>query len=200
MNKIELDIVALTHTATQTQNYAIVLGEKKGNRRLPIIIGAFEAQAIALAMENMSPGRPLTHDLMKNVLGIFQVNLKEIVINNLLEGIFYAKLVCDHKGKEIEIDARSSDAIAMAVRFNCPIYTFEFILESAGIDTEDENDDTSIELPDGESNKTEIIYSSEENLGFKKMDLKELKSRLQKALEKEDYLTAAKIRDEIKNR
>jgi len=138
MNKIELDIVALSHSVTQSHSYAIVLGELDGNRRLPIVIGGFEAQAIAVAMEKMKPNRPLTHDLFKNTLDSFEIKLKEIVINNLIDGIFYAKLVCSKNGEIFEIDSRTSDAIAMAVRFGCPIYTFDFILKDAGVILEDE--------------------------------------------------------------
>ncbi len=137
MKKIELDIVALSHSVTQSHNYAVVLGEQGGSRRLPIVIGGFEAQAIAVAMERMTPNRPLTHDLFKNTLDTFNVDLKEVVINNLLDGIFYARLICLKEGEMIEIDSRTSDALAMAVRFNCPIFTYEFILDAAGVVLED---------------------------------------------------------------
>ena len=133
MKKIQLDIVALSHSVTQSHNYAVVLGEQDGSRRLPIVIGGFEAQAIAVAMERMTPNRPLTHDLFKNVLLTFDIDLQEIIINNLQDGIFYAKLICLRNGELIEIDSRTSDALAMAVRFECPIYTYEFILDRAGV-------------------------------------------------------------------
>ncbi|MCO6491058.1 MAG: bifunctional nuclease family protein, partial [Phaeodactylibacter sp.] len=141
MRKIELDIVALSHSVTQSHNYAVVLGEQGGSRRLPIVIGSFEAQAIAVAMERMTPNRPLTHDLFKNTLETFNIELKEVIINNLLDGIFYARLICIKDSEIIEIDSRTSDALAMAVRFNCPIYTYEFILDAAGVvleETEEE--------------------------------------------------------------
>ena len=134
MRKIELDIVALSHSVTQSHNYAVVLGEQGGSRRLPIVIGSFEAQAIAVAMERMTPNRPLTHDLFKNTLETFNIELKEVIINNLLDGIFYARLICIKDSEIIEIDSRTSDALAMAVRFNCPIYTYEFILDAAGVE------------------------------------------------------------------
>src|SRR5580704_1932049 len=133
MKKIPLDIVGLSYSQTQSGAYALLLNEGKGKRRLPIIIGGFEAQAIAIEMENMKPSRPLTHDLFKNFAEIFEIKLKEVIIYNLVEGIFYAKLICARDNNEVEIDARTSDAIALAVRFNCPIYTYEFILNSAGI-------------------------------------------------------------------
>ena len=134
MKKVRLDIMALSHSVTQSHNYAVVLGEENGKRRLPIVIGGFEAQAIAVALENMTPNRPLTHDLFKNTLDSFEIELKEVVINNLLDGIFYAQLVCVQDGNVMQIDARTSDAIAMAVRFGCPIYTFDFILDQAGVE------------------------------------------------------------------
>ncbi|MFZ1579946.1 MAG: bifunctional nuclease family protein [Saprospiraceae bacterium] len=138
MKKVRLDIMALSHSVTQSHNYAVVLGEENGNRRLPIVIGGFEAQAIAVALENMTPNRPLTHDLFKNTLDAFDINLKEVVINNLLDGIFYAQLICEMDGNVMQIDARTSDAISMAVRYGCPIYTFDFIMESAGVILDDE--------------------------------------------------------------
>ncbi len=124
MKKIELEIVALSHSITQTHSYAVVLGEINGLRRLPIVIGGFEAQAIAVALERMNPSRPLTHDLMKNFMMAFNVDLHEVVINDLQEGIFYSKLVCSSENDTVEIDSRTSDALALAVRFGCPIFTY----------------------------------------------------------------------------
>src|ERR1700754_567671 len=138
MKKIELEIVALSHSITQTHSYAVVLGEVNGLRRLPIVIGGFEAQAIAVALERMSPSRPLTHDLLKNFMMAFNVDLHEIVINDLQEGIFYSKLVCSSANDTVEIDSRTSDALALAVRFGCPIYTYDNILDQAGILMEDD--------------------------------------------------------------
>jgi len=140
MRKILLDIVALSHSVTQSHNYAVVLGENGGSRRLPFVIGSFEAQAIAVAMESMTPSRPLTHDLFKNALETFNIELREIVINNLLDGIFYAKLVCIKDGEILEVDSRTSDALALAVRFRCPIYTYEFILDAAGVALEEDKE------------------------------------------------------------
>src|ERR1700733_4017559 len=138
MKKIRLDIIGLSYSQTQSGAYALILNESKGKRRLPIIIGGFEAQAIAIEMENMKPSRPLTHDLFKNFATTFEITLKEVIIYNLVEGIFYAKLICSRDNNEVEIDARTSDAIALAVRFNCPIFTYEFILNPAGIIMEEE--------------------------------------------------------------
>ena len=141
MEKIKLDIVGLSYSQTQSGAYALVLGESIGKRRLPIIIGGFEAQAIAIELEKMTPSRPLTHDLFKNFADEFDIHIQEVIIYNLVEGIFFAKLICDKGGKEIEIDSRTSDAIALAVRFACNIYTYEFVLGSAGIVLDDEDDE-----------------------------------------------------------
>jgi len=191
MNKIELDIVALSHSVTQSHNYAIVLGELDGNRRLPIVIGGFEAQAIAVAMEKMKPNRPLTHDLFKNTLDSFEIKLKEIVINNLIDGIFYAKLVCSKDGEIFEIDSRTSDAIAMAVRFGCPIYTFDFILKDAGVILEDEG---------GDKEKVKKRKAPVGKDGYSSMSISALKKLLEDVLADEDYEKAAKIRDEMNKR
>ena len=138
MEKIKLDIAGLSYSQTQSGAYALVLSEVIGKRRLPIIIGGFEAQAIAIELEKMTPSRPLTHDLFKNFADNFKINLVEVIIYNLVEGIFFARLICEQNGKEVEIDSRTSDAIALAVRFESPIYTYEFVLNSAGIILDDE--------------------------------------------------------------
>ena len=193
MKRIELDIVALSHSMTQSHNYAVVLGERRGQRRLPIVIGSFEAQAIAVAMERMVPNRPLTHDLFKSTLDTFGIQLKEVVINNLLDGIFYARLVCMKNGELFEIDSRTSDAIAMAVRFECPIYTYDFILEAAGVVLEETEDGGGVvgtaKMPANLDSDALETYSMEA-----------LKLRLSEVLEAEDYESAAKIRDELKRR
>lgn len=194
MKKIELEIVALSHSLAQTQNYAIVLGEQEGARRLPIVIGEFEAQAIAVAMEGMAPSRPMTHDLFKNTLTGFNIEIKEVIINNLVDGIFYANLICILDGKQTEIDSRTSDALALAVRFGCPIYTFEFILEQAGIILEEE---TEKEVQRAKNRRTDRQPKSK-TLG--EHSVEELNKLLNNALEGEDYEKAAKIRDELNNR
>jgi uncharacterized protein len=196
MKKIELEIVALSHSITQTHSYAVVLGEVNGLRRLPIVIGGFEAQAIAVALERMQPSRPLTHDLMKNFMLAFNVELHEIVINDLQEGIFYSKLVCSSEHDTVEIDSRTSDALALAVRFNCPVYTYEHILESAGILT-DENQPKQTSIDAGSTQKEDAV-SSNENLSG--MSLEELQNLLNDVLESEDYIRAIAIRDEINKR
>ncbi len=191
MKKIELDIVALSHSVTQSHNYAVVLGEQNGSRRLPIVIGGFEAQAIAVAMERMTPNRPLTHDLFKNTLETFEVDLKEVVINNLLDGIFYARLICIQNGQTVEIDSRTSDALAMAVRFQCPIYTYEFILDAAGVVLEDPENPAGSPPPKKRKRKGVTLGS---------YSIDELSRLLEEVLAKEDYEQAAKIRDEINKR
>ena len=203
MKKIELDIVALSHSVTQSHNYAVVLGEQDGSRRLPIVIGGFEAQAIAVAMERMTPNRPLTHDLFKNTLDTFEVKLKEIVINNLLDGIFYARLICVKEGEEFEIDSRTSDALAMAVRFGCPIYTYEFILDAAGVILEDteggEESSMDMDKPQPVSKKKSRRKKASGNT-LSSYTLEDLNKMLEEVLSDEDYERAAKIRDEIQRR
>ncbi|MDQ6903655.1 MAG: bifunctional nuclease family protein [Bacteroidota bacterium] len=190
MKKIELEIVALSHSITQTHSYAVVLGEVNGLRRLPIVIGGFEAQAIAVALERMQPSRPLTHDLMKNFMLAFNIELHEIIINDLQEGIFYSKLVCSTEHDTVEIDSRTSDAVALAVRFGCPIYTYDNILDSAGILMED----------DDKKKKVLVSHSDSNSDDLGKLSLLELESLLKEVLDQEDYIKAASIRDEIKAR
>lgn len=189
MKKIELDIVAISHSVSQSHNYAVVLREVDGVRRLPIVIGGFEAQAIAVAMERMAPNRPLTHDLFKSTLEVFDIDLKEVVVNNLLDGIFYARLICERHGETIEVDSRTSDAIALAVRFHCPIYTYEFIMDSAGIVMEGETQEIATKEKPSVEKGTLDNYTIE--------DLSDL---LNEVLSEEDYEKAAKIRDEINRR
>lgn len=196
LKKILLEVIGLSYSQTQTGAYALVLGESDGNRRLPIIIGGFEAQAIAIELEKMAPSRPLTHDLFKKFAEAFKINVKEVIIYNLLEGIFYAKLICqDEAGNEVEIDSRTSDAIAIAVRFSCPVFTYEFILSSAGIVLDDENksEDELEEVEKGES-----VISSSSDLGI--VSVQELETMLEQAITEEEYEKASKIRDEIKRR
>ena len=195
MEKIVLDIIGLSYSQTQSGAYALVLGEQGGKRRLPIIIGGFEAQAIAIALENMTPSRPLTHDLFKSYSDAFNIELKEVIIYNLLEGIFYSKLICRNGSEDVEIDARTSDAIALAVRFKCPVYTFESILSKAGVILEDEDPKTEAKpkkKPRKEAKSTaEVITES---------SVDKLKELLEKAIQEEDYELASRIRDELHSR
>ncbi len=193
--KLELEIVALSHSVTQSHSYAVVLGEVNGLRKLPIVIGGAEAQAIAVALENMQPTRPLTHDLMKNALIAFQIQLIEVIIHRIHEGIFYAKLICQSPLETIEIDSRTSDALALAVRFDAPIFTYDSILDTAGLQMDDKpQTKTTQTAPSKASSKT----SPQDELS--KMPLDELKKLLEEVLEKEDYIKAAQIRDEINSR
>lgn len=192
MEKVKLEIVGLSYSQTQSGAYALVLAEVGGKRRLPIIIGGFEAQAIAIELEKMTPTRPLTHDLFKSFATSFSIEVKEILIYNLLEGIFYAKIICEKDGVTTEIDARTSDAIAIAVRFNAPVYTFENILSSAGILLDGEALEKEMEMMDEEEEVTEI--EPEE------ASVEELESQLAIAIEEEDYELASKLRDLINKR
>ena len=202
MSLVQLDIKGISCSQTQSGAYALVLTEIKGNRTLPIIIGAFEAQSIAIALEKeIKPPRPLTHDLFKTFSERFQINVLQVIIHKLVDGVFFSSLVCEKDGAEEIIDARTSDAIALATRFNAPIYTYETILEKAGIflklEAEDIVSDTS-EL-DMDELLTETTKEEDED-PLKRMSLQELNNQLQIAIEQEDYETAAHLRDEISKR
>jgi len=197
MKKIKLDIVGLSYSQTQSGAYALVLGEVSGRRRLPIIIGSFEAQAIAIEIEKMTPSRPLTHDLFKSFAQAYQIEVQEIIIYNLVDGIFYSKLICSDGKRSVEIDARTSDAIAVAVRFDCPIFTYEFILSTAGIVIEG-ND--FVYLENINESTDEKTVGTAVGSGFSSLSIDELKTKLQEALAEESYEKAAKIRDELNKR
>ncbi len=193
MKKIELEVVTLTHSTVSNNNYAVVLGEQKGARRLPIVIGGFEAQAIAVTLERMYPPRPLTHDLLKNTIEQLGATLKEVIVNDFQEGVFFAQLICLLHGETIEIDSRASDAIALAVRFECKIYTYEFILEAAGIVIESE-------MAEAENAPKPNKDNSPAATNYSRFNIEELNRMIQEALENEDYEQAARIRDELKKR
>lgn len=195
MEKIELKIVGLSYSQTQSGAYALVLSERNGTRRLPIIIGGFEAQSIAIELEKMKPSRPLTHDLFKAFSDSFGIEVKEVVIYNLVEGVFYSKLICEQNGDSIEIDARTSDAIAIGLRCGSPVYTFEHILSSAGIQLEDEL------IADKEiGSDEEESVAANKGTELSALTSEELESLLKEAIEAEDYEKASQIRDEIKKR
>ena len=197
MKKIELEIVALSHTLAQTQNYAIVLGEQGGSRRLPIVIGGFEAQAIAVAMEGMAPSRPMTHDLFKSFSDSFQFEIEKIVISEMKEGVFYAQIHSKNANAMAEIDSRPSDAIAIAVRFGAPIFCTEKVLSEAGIEfTEEDKQETTKKSSKSVSGKG---APPKEN-SLKDFSLDKLNTLLDKAIVDEDYEKAARIRDEINKR
>lgn len=191
-NKIELQIANIQPSGSTSGAYTMVLAETDGTRHLPIVIGGVEAQAIAIELEKMTPSRPLTHDLFRSLSHSFNIEIEEVLIYNLVEGIFFAKLIATLNGKSAEIDARTSDAVAIAVRFNCPIYCYEFIVEAAGVSGEEES---RLQLEDPDIDLEQIETAPEEN-----MNIDELKRQLDIALSNEEYEKASQIRDEINKR
>ena len=192
MDKRQLEIIGMSYSQSQSGAYALILGDTHGKRRLPIIIGGFEAQAIAVELEKMKPSRPLTHDLFKNFADHYNIIIREVIIDKFLEGVFFAKLVCISPDGESEIDARTSDAVALAIRFNSPIFTYESILSQAGIIMEEKT----TEVNEGPSEQVEETLESE----YADFTLDELEDTLKKAVENEEYEKASRIRDEIKSR
>jgi bifunctional DNase/RNase len=191
VNKIRLEILGLSSSQAQSGSFALVLGEKNGSRRLPIIIGMFEAQAIAIEIERITPNRPMTHDLFRSMAEAFEIRVVEVVISDLREGVFFAKLVCMNEDRRVEIDARPSDAIAIALRFNAPVYASENVLMEAGIVLTDEDEDDPLE---------EVTQSPNRPESLKEYSTDQLQMLLNEALENEDYEKAAKIRDELSKR
>ena len=197
MKKVELDIIALSHSVTQSHSFAVVLGEVGGTRRLPIVIGGFEAQAIAVALDNMKPSRPLTHDLMKTMCDTFEIELEYIFISKLVDGVFYSNLVCKRGAEYFDIDSRTSDALALAVRFDCPIYVEESILLEAGVEA-DPNEENA--LPQATDKELTELTSAVAPTNYNQMTVPELQIELKAALDSEDYELAARIRDELNQR
>ena len=195
MQKIKLIISALSYSQTQSGAYALMLTEVGGKRKLPIVIGGFEAQAIAVELEKMKPNRPLTHDLFKSFAVAYEIEVKEIIIYKFEEGIFFAKIVCLKDGVLTEIDSRTSDAIAIGVRFDCPIFTFDNILKDAGTLIDDEFDQDDLD----DTEEDELEFSPEGNT-LVVASKEDLESMLKEALDNEDYEAASKIRDEIQKR
>jgi hypothetical protein len=197
MKKIELDIIALSHSVTQSHSFSVVLGEVGGTRRLPIVIGGFEAQAIAVALDNMKPSRPLTHDLMKALCDTFDIHVEYVYISKLQDGVFYSNLVCKRGEEFFDVDSRTSDALALAVRFNCPIFAEESILQEAGVEA-DPNEEN---LVSGKEDKeiTELT-STPVPSNYSQMSVPELQTHLKAALDGEDYELAARLRDELNKR
>lgn len=200
MKKIELEIIALSHSVTQSHSFAVVLGEVGGTRRLPIVIGGFEAQAIAVALDNMKPSRPLTHDLLKTICDTFDVILEYIYISKLLDGVFYSNLVCRKGDEYFEIDSRTSDALALAVRFDCPIYVEESILSEAGVEADPNEGEGTDEPGDTDQDITELASTQPTSSNFGEMNMADLQAQLQQAIDGEDYERAARIRDEMQKR
>jgi len=203
MKKIELELLALSESNASVHSYAVVLGEKEGRRKLPIIIGSFEAQAIAIELEKMKPARPLTHDLLLNFARAFELDLQEVIITDLREGVYFANLLwinLNEPGREWVLDARTSDAIALAVRFGCPIYTVESVLEQGAVDSAQADLFESGSMAE----ESDLTPSSASDLAqessFHQRSLKALEQELKDALNDEDYEKAAQIRDLIQNR
>lgn len=198
MDKIKLEILGLSSSQSQSGSFALVLGETDGNRRLPIIIGMFEAQAIAIEIEKITPNRPMTHDLFKSFAHGYDFKVKEIIISDLKEGVFFAKIICEGSNGTVEIDARPSDAIAIGLRFEADMYTYETILSEAGIVLSDEVEEDVTEIKSGTSPKTiepESVKSENKDHSIDKLN-----EMLKEAIDSEDYEKAAKIRDELSRR
>jgi uncharacterized protein len=191
MKKIRLEIVGMSYSQSQSGAYALILGEVKGNRRLPIIIGGYEAQAIAVELEKMKPTRPLTHDLFKSFADTYHIQMKEVIIDQFKHGVFHAKLVCVQNNSETIIDSRTSDAVALAIRFKCPVYTYEEIMA-----------ETSIPIDEEVSSAEDFTGPDDEPASstYEEYALSELEEMLQKAVEHEEYEKASLIRDEIRKR
>jgi uncharacterized protein len=199
VKKIKLEILGLSSSQSQTSSFALVLGETEGNRRLPIIIGMFEAQAIAIEIEKIIPNRPMTHDLFKSFANNFHFTVEEIIISDLKEGVFFAKIVCSDGLKRMEVDARPSDAIAIGLRFDASIFTYENILAEAGIVLTDETEeDVEPKVEAKSKSKKEVASKKADDL--KNFSVERLNELLKEAIDKEDYEKAAKIRDELSKR
>jgi bifunctional DNase/RNase len=197
MSKIKLNVLGISYSQTQSGAYALVLTEEKGDRRIPIIVGGFEAQAIAIQLEGLNPPRPLTHDLFYNFATAFKIDLLEVNIYKLEEGIFFSRLTCYDGKNTINIDSRTSDAIALALRFKCPIYTTEDILERSGIVLEFEKESKSSGTTHASKTSEPVKIESDELRG---QTLEELQNALDDAIRSEHYEKASRIRDEIKRR
>ena len=201
MSKIRLNVLGISYSQTQTGAYALVLAEEAGKRRIPIIVGGFEAQAIAIQLEGLKPPRPLTHDLFLNFSKTFKIDLIEVTIYKLEEGVFFAKLTCDDGKNIVEIDARTSDAIALALRFKCPIFTTEEIMQRAGIILDFDKESAKKSDPERESKKQDIkVENKPQSEELKSIKMPELKSMLDEAIRDENYERASLIRDEINRR
>lgn len=201
MSKIRLNVLGISYSQTQTGAYALVLAEEAGKRRIPIIVGGFEAQAIAIQLEGLKPPRPLTHDLFLNFSKTFKIDLIEVTIYKLEEGVFFSKLTCDDGKNIVEIDARTSDAIALALRFKCPIYTTEEIMQRAGIILDFDKESAKKPAPKSESKEQDIkVENNPQSEELKNIRMQELKSMLDEAVKDENYERASLIRDEINRR
>lgn len=201
MSLIRLNIKGISYSQTQNGAYALILNEVDGERKLPIVIGAFEAQSIAIALEKeIRPPRPLTHDLFKTFSDKFEIVVKQVIIHKLVDGVFYSSLVCEKDDHEEIIDARTSDAIALALRFQAPIFTYQNILDKAGIYLQINPEEEGEKIEEKQSEPLEIEIETDNTNSLQSKTLSELKSLLQDAVNNEDYEMAAKVRDEISKR
>ncbi|WPY98122.1 bifunctional nuclease family protein [Christiangramia sp. OXR-203] len=207
MSLVRLNIKGISYSQTQNGAYALILNEEDGERKLPIVIGAFEAQSIAIALEKeIKPPRPLTHDLFKNFSDRFSITVKQVIIHKLVDGVFYSSLICEREGVEEVVDARTSDAIALALRFDAPIFTYKNILDKAGIFLKADESQRAKEMKDEEEIIEEELLREDfevkmdSDSGFSKMSLEELNELLAQAVNQEDYEKAARLRDEISKR
>ena len=206
MSLIKLSIKGISYSQTQTGAYALILNEELGNRKLPIIIAKAEAQSIAIALEkSIKPPRPLTHDLFKNFADKFSIVVKEVIIHKLVDGVFFSSLVCVRGEQEVLLDSRTSDAVALAIRFDAPIYTYKVILDQAGINLNIEQRDLSSEIKDDEDEISPVLEDSVleeegDDLRYSDLSLEELKHLQEAAIADEDYEKAARLRDEIEKR
>jgi len=201
VNKIRLQILGLSSSQSQSDSFALILEEEEGNRRLPIIIGRFEAQAIAIDIEKVTSTRPMTHDLFKSLATQFQFKLNEVVISDLREGIFYAEMIYvdEREGKKVIVDARPSDAIAIGLRFDAPIFTTENIMREAGITTTNSEEGEALEQEEG-AKEPKKKKTKKKAVSLEAMSITELEAEMEKAVADEDYEKAAKIRDEMNKR
>ncbi|EAP87016.1 MULTISPECIES: bifunctional nuclease family protein [Croceibacter] len=205
MSLVRLDIKGISYSQTQNGAYALILNEQEGNKQLPIVIGAFEAQSIAIALEkDIKPPRPLTHDLFKNFSERFEINIKQVIIHKLVDGVFYSSLISERQGVEETIDARTSDAIALALRFDAPIFTYQNILDKAGIYLNAEPKSAKEQREEADTILDSVMpdepLSSSSSSDYSNLSLKELNKMLDQAVSKEDYEQAALLRDEISKR
>lgn len=197
MNKVRLEIVGMTYSESSTGAYVLILGDRNSHLRLPIVIGGAEAQSIAVGIERQRNSRPLTHDLFIKFADTFNINIREVVINRFRDGVFYAMLVCEHNGQLTMVDARPSDAIALAVRLNCEIYAYETVMEEAGIEMEEESEEMREESEKMKDESGEIEVESGASTPLSAQNIEELEEQLQEAIENEDYERAALLRDKI---
>jgi bifunctional DNase/RNase len=205
MSLVRLDLKGISYSQTQNGAYALILNEQEGNKQLPIVIGAFEAQSIAIALEkDIKPPRPLTHDLFKNFSERFEINIKQVIIHKLVDGVFYSSLISERQGVEETIDARTSDAIALALRFDAPIFTYQNILDKAGIYLNAEPKSAKEQREEADTILDSVMpdepLSSSSSSDYSNLSLKELNKMLDQAVSKEDYEQAALLRDEISKR